>query len=196
MALVNHDTKEVQFKIVYCGPEFAGKTTNLQHIRGRIDEDRRGDLLSMPTSTDRSRFFDYLPIDAVLIRGFHTKFQLYTVPGSVRYAATQMLILRGADAIIFVADSSPERQDANREAFASLVEALRMNGTPLEDLPFAVQCNKRDVPGAVHVAEIVSAIGRGPGIEAVAAQGFNVFATLNLVAEEALQRFHATVDGN
>lgn len=128
MALVNHDTREVQFKIVYCGPAFSGKTTNLQHIHGRIDDDRRGDLLSMATSTDRTVFFDYLPIDAVLIKGYHTKFQLYTVPGQVAYNATRQLVLRGADGLVFVVDSSPEKLEENAQALRTTQENLAQNG--------------------------------------------------------------------
>jgi signal recognition particle receptor subunit beta len=199
MALVNHDTKEVQFKIVYCGPAFSGKTTNLQHIHGRIDDDRRGDLLSMATSTDRTVFFDYLPIDAVLIKGYHTKFQLYTVPGQVAYNATRQLVLRGADGLVFVADSSPQKMGENVQALASTEENLSRNGVTLAELPFVFQFNKRDLPDAVPVEvlqrELNGSAAPFPVVEAVASQGYNVFATLNAVAEEVLQRFHATTAG-
>jgi hypothetical protein len=193
MALFNPETKEVQFKIVYCGPAFAGKTTNLQHIHARIDDDRRGDLLSMATSTDRTRFFDYLPIDAVLIKGWHTKFQLYTVPGDCRFHATRQLVLKGADGIVFVADSTPESRAANVESLEITKESLRQNGVEFSDLPWCWQFNKRDVPGALAMEDLtkdLKCIGF-PCIEAVASQGFNVFASLNAVAEEVLQRFHA-----
>jgi len=199
MALVNHDTKEVQFKIVYCGPAFSGKTTNLQHIHGRIDDERRGDLLSMATSTDRTVFFDYLPIDAVLIKGYHTKFQLYTVPGQVAYNATRQLVLRGADGLVFVADSSPEKLEENAQALRTTQENLAQNGVVMDELPFVLQYNKRDVPGAVAVEHLNLLLNHRsnpfPIVEAVAAQGYNVFATLNSVAEEVLQRFHVTVAG-
>lgn len=193
MALVNHETKDVQFKIVYCGPSFAGKTVNLQHIHGRIDEERRGDLLQMAAGTDRKVFFEYLPVGAVLIKGYMTKFNLYTVPGASGVHATRQLILRGADAIVFVADSSPDKAEANQEAHRVLMESLNQNGTPLESLPLAVQCNKQDVPGARSVSEILRELEAGQGIGAVASQGFNVFATLNMVAEECLERFHASL---
>lgn len=197
MALVNHDTREVQFKIVYCGPAFSGKTTNLQHIHGRIDEDRRGDLLSMATSTDRTVYFDYLPIDAVLIQGYHTKFQLYTVPGQVAYNATRQLVLRGADGLVFVVDSSPAKLEENAQALRTTRENLTQNGVVMEELPFVLQYNKRDVPGAVAVEHLNLLLNDRPVpfpvVEAVASQGYNVFATLNAVAEEVLQRFHATV---
>lgn len=199
MALVNHDTKEVQFKIVYCGPAFSGKTTNLQHIHGRIDDDRRGDLLSMATSTDRTVFFDYLPIDAVLIKGYHTKFQLYTVPGQVAYNATRQLVLRGADGLVFVADSSPEKLEENVQAMRTTEENLAQNGVKMEEHPFVLQYNKRDVPGAVAVEHLNLLLNQRanpfPVVEAVASQGYNVFATLNAVAEEVLQRFHVSVGG-
>jgi hypothetical protein len=197
MALVNHDTKEVQFKIVYCGPAFSGKTTNLQHIHGRIDDDRRGDLLSMATSTDRTVFFDYLPIDAVLIKGYHTKFQLYTVPGQVAYNATRQLVLRGADGLVFVVDSSPEKLEENIQALRTTAENLAQNGVVMDELPLVLQYNKRDVPEAVAVEHLNLLLNQRPTpfpvVEAVASQGYNVFATLNAVAEEVLHRFHASV---
>ncbi len=197
MALVNHETKEVQFKIVYCGPAFSGKTTNLQHIHGRIDDDRRGDLLSMATSTDRTVFFDYLPIDTVLIKGYHTRFQLYTVPGQVAYNATRQLVLRGADGLVFVADSSPEKMEENAQALRSTEENLAQNGVVMAELPFVLQYNKRDIPGAVAAEHLDLVLNQRDApfarIEAVASQGYNVFATLNAVAEEILQRFHGTL---
>jgi hypothetical protein len=200
MALVNHDTKEVQFKIVYCGPAFSGKTTNLHHIHGRIDDDRRGDLLSMATSTDRTVFFDYLPIDAVLIKGYHTKFQLYTVPGQVAYNATRQLVLRGADGLVFVADSSPEKLEENVQALRTTEENLAQNGVVMEEVPFVLQFNKRDVPGAVAVEHLNLLLNQRatpfPVVEAVSSQGYNVFATLNAVAEEVLQRFHVSIAGS
>lgn len=196
MALVNHQTKEVQFKIVYCGASFSGKTTNLQHIHARIDDDRRGDLLSMATSTDRAVFFDYLPIDAVLIRGYHTKFQLYTVPVALAYNATRQLVLRGADGIVFVVDSTPGKLDEARQCLENTRESLRQLGVDPEDLPWAWQLNKRDVPGAVDVLDVADALGLAAvvaPVEAVASQGFNVFVTLNSVAQECLERFHGSL---
>ncbi len=194
MALVNHDTQEVQFKIVYCGPAFSGKTTNLHYVHSQIDDDQRGDLLSMATSTDRTVFFDYLPIDAVLIKGYHTRFQLYTVPGQVAYHATRQLVLRGADGIVFVADSSPDRLEANAEALQITRENLAHNGVELEELPLVLQFNKRDVDGAIPVDHLNMLLNSGeetvPHFEAVASKGTQVFATLNEVAQEVLRRFH------
>lgn len=196
MALVNHETKEVQFKIVYCGPSGAGKTTNLQYIHGRIDDDRRGDLLSMATSTDRTRFFDYLPIDAVLIRGYHTKFQLYTVPGSLAFEATRQLVLKGADGIVFVVDGARPPEES-KAALDALKVSLEMNGVNWRELPWCTQLNKADhPPGAIPLGQYPALLGVEdlPFCEAVASRGFNVFHTLNLAAEEALQRFHASIE--
>jgi len=197
MALVNHDQREVQFKIVYCGPAFGGKTTNLHHIHSRLEDEQRGELLSMATSTDRTVFFDYLPIDAVLIKGYHTKFQLYTVPGQVAYNATRQLVLRGADGLVFVADSSPDRMEDNVQSLNSLMENLEESGTRLEEMPFVLQYNKRDVPDAVAVEHLDLILNqreaRVPAFETVASQGTNVFATLNAVSQEILKRFHESV---
>ncbi len=196
MALVNHESREVQFKIVYCGPAFSGKTTNLQHIHAQIDEDQRGDLLSMATSTDRTVFFDYLPIDAVLIKGYHTRFQLYTVPGQVAYNATRQLVLRGVDGLVFVADSSPEKIEENAQALRTLEQNLNQNELSFEDLPLVLQYNKRDVPGAVEVEHLNLVLNQRsqpvPFLDAVASEGYNVFATLNAVSQEILRRFHAS----
>jgi hypothetical protein len=198
MALVNHDEREVQFKIVYCGPAFGGKTTNLHHIHSRLEEQQRGELLSMATSTDRTVFFDYLPIDAVLIKGYHTKFQLYTVPGQVAYNATRQLVLRGADGLVFVADSSPERLEANVQALQTLEGNLVENGIKLEEIPFVLQYNKRDVGEAVEVEHLELVLNqrrvRMPFFETVASEGVNVFATLNAVSQEVLRRFHESVN--
>lgn len=195
MALVNHDTKEVQFKIVYCGPAMAGKTTNLQYIHSKIDDDRRGDLLQMATSTDRRVFFDYLPIGAVLIKGYHTKFMLYTVPGNCEYNATRQLILRGADGIVFVVDGGRPPEES-RNALQVLREGMKYANLPWEDTPWVTQLNKADhPPGILPLSTYPGFLGLQdrPHVEAVAAQGFNVFHTLNTVAEEVLQRFHVSL---
>ncbi len=195
MALVNHDTCEVQFKIVFCGPAFSGKTTNLQYIHSRIEDDQRGELLSMATSTDRTVFFDYLPIDAVLIQGYHTRFQLYTVPGQVAYNATRQLVLRGVDGLVFVADSSSDKLEENVQAFQAMEENVReTGGGSLDEMPFVLQYNKRDLPDAAEVAHLNMLLNQRehpvPVFEAVASQGYNVFATLNAVAQETIRRFH------
>ncbi|MEO0445127.1 MAG: ADP-ribosylation factor-like protein [Verrucomicrobiota bacterium] len=198
MALVNHDSREVQFKIIYCGPAYGGKTTNLLHIHGKLEDAQRGELLSMATSTDRTVFFDYLPIESVLIKGYQTKFQLYTVPGQVAYNATRELVLRGADGLVFVADSSPDRVEANAEALQILEENLRGNGLTLEELPFVLQYNKRDVEGAVASEHLDMVLNQRSTsfetFETVASTGVNVFATLNAVSKEVLRRFHGSVE--
>ena len=201
MALVNHEAREVQFKIVYCGPALSGKTTNLQYIHGRIEDDQRGDLLSMATSTDRTVFFDYLPINAVSIKGYETRFQLYTVPGQVAYNATRQLVLRGVDGIVFVADSAPEKIDENVQALQTLEQNLiQIKAGTLEELPFVLQYNKRDLPGAVAAEHLSLVLNQRPQpatvFEAIASDGQNVFATLNSVAQEILQNFHATLSGD
>lgn len=197
MALVNHDSREVQFKIVYCGPAFSGKTTNLHYVHSQIDDGQRGDLLSMATSTDRTVFFDYLPIDAVLIKGYHTRFQLYTVPGQVAYNATRQLVLRGVDGLVFVADSAPDRLEANAESMQSTRENLAQNGVSMDELPMVLQYNKRDVEGATPVDHLNMLLNQGenpwPHFESVASQGHNVFATLNEVSQEVLRRFHQSI---
>ncbi|MEM1296647.1 MAG: ADP-ribosylation factor-like protein [Verrucomicrobiota bacterium] len=199
MALVNHDTREVQFKIVFCGPAFSGKTTNLQYIHSRIEDEQRGELLSMATSTDRTVFFDYLPIDAVLIQGYHTRFQLYTVPGQVAYNATRQLVLRGVDGLVFVADSSADKLEENVQALKTMEEnVVESGGASLEELPFVLQYNKRDLPDAVAVDHLNMVLNQRenpvPVFEAVASQGYNVFATLNEVAQETIRRFHELSD--
>tara|TARA_R110002096_G_scaffold24760_6_gene77929 strand:- start:4860 stop:5522 length:663 start_codon:yes stop_codon:yes gene_type:complete len=199
MALVNHDTREVQFKIVFCGPAFSGKTTNLQYIHSRIEDDQRGELLSMATSTDRTVFFDYLPIDAVLIQGYHTRFQLYTVPGQVAYNATRQLVLRGVDGLVFVADSSADKLEENVQALKTMEENIvESGGSSLDELPFVLQYNKRDLPDAVAVDHLNLVLNQRekpvPVFEAVASQGYNVFATLNEVAQETIRRFHELSD--
>lgn len=202
MALVNHETREVQFKIVYTGPALSGKTTNLQHIHGRLGEHERGDLLSMATSTDRTVFFDYLPIDSVLINGYETRFQLYSVPGQAAYNATRQLVLRGVDGVVFVADSGPDELENNVEALRVVDENIARNnpGSRLDDLPLVFQYNKRDLPDAVameHLNLLLNQRSRpAPFFDAIASQGVNVFATLNAVAQDTIGRFHAAEAAN
>jgi mutual gliding-motility protein MglA len=194
MAVVNHETKEVTFKIVYCGTPVGGKTTNLQYIHGRIEADQRGDLVSLATSTDRTLFFDFLPINTVVINGYATKFMLYTIPGQVCYNATRQLVLKGVDGVVFVSDSSPERMEENLLSLQTLRRNLTNNGITVETLPMVFQYNKRDLPDAVPVAYLEylmnNAAPRRLSFEAAANTGYNVFATLNAVAEQILQRFH------
>jgi signal recognition particle receptor subunit beta len=194
MAVVNHETKEVTFKIVYCGTPVGGKTTNLQYIHSRIEADQRGDLVSLATSTDRTLFFDFLPINTVVINGYSTKFMLYTIPGQVCYNATRQLVLKGVDGVVFVSDSAPERMEENLQSLQTLRRNLTNNGITVEALPMVFQYNKRDLPEAVPVTYLEYLLNnsapRRVSFEAAANTGYNVFATLNAVAEQILQKFH------
>ena len=194
MAVVNHDSKEVSFKLVYCGTPMGGKTTNLQYIHSRIDGSQRGDLVSLATTSDRTLFFDFLPIQTVVINGYRTRFMLYTVPGQVHYQATRQMVLKGVDGIIFVADSQLERMETNLAAWRGMERNLEDNQTPLNTLPVVLQYNKRDLPGIAPVQYLEYVLNNGPrrfaSFEAAAAAGTNVFATLNALAQEILQRFH------
>lgn len=195
MAIVNHDTREATFKIVYAGTPVSGKTTNLAYIHARIDSGQRGDLLSLATSTDRTLYFDFMPVTATLINGYQTKFVIYTVPGQVHYNATRQLVLRGADGIVFVADSHPDRLEDNVESARTLVRNLRDNGLSVGQVPLVLQYNKRDLPEAAPRAHLDYLLNRLPqplpAFETVASRGINVFATLNAVSQMILQRFHA-----
>jgi signal recognition particle receptor subunit beta len=194
MAVVNHDTKEVAFKIVYCGTPMGGKTTNLSYIHSRIDGPQRGDLVSLATSSDRTLFFDFLPIHTVVINGYRTRFMLYTVPGQVHYNATRQMVLKGVDGIIFVADSQTDRMEENAAAWRTLDRNLTDNGTPLAQLPVVLQYNKRDLHGIAPVQYMDYMFNNGPApfprYEASATSGHNIFTTLNTAAQEILQRFH------
>jgi GTPase SAR1 family protein len=194
MAVVNHDTKEVSFKLVYCGTPMGGKTTNLNYIHSRIDGNQRGDLVSLATSSDRTLFFDFLPIQTVVINGYKTRFMLYTVPGQVHYNATRQMVLKGVDGIIFVADSQIDRMEENLTAWRGMERNLNDNQTPLASLPLVIQYNKRDMPGIAPVQYLEFVLNNGaqrfPHFEAAASAGVNVFATLNSLAQEVLQRFH------
>src|SRR2546428_13761395 len=149
MAIINQSTKELQVKIVYYGPAMGGKTTNLVKVHENIQTaQEKGKLVSLATSSDRTLFFDFLPIEAVAIRGFKTKFQLYTVPGQVIYNTTRQLVLRGVDGIVFVADSQYEKMEENVKSFANLEENLKSLNLHLADIPYVVQFNKRDLPNA------------------------------------------------
>jgi signal recognition particle receptor subunit beta len=195
MAIVNHETREVTFKIVYAGTPVGGKTTNLAYIHSRIDAGQRGDMVSLATSTDRTLFFDFVPINTMMINGYRTKFLLYTVPGQVHYNATRQLVLRGSDGVIFVADSQFDRLEENVDSARTLMKNLHDNGMSLDRLSLVLQYNKRDVPNAAPVSYLDYLLNSGPvtyqAFESVAAQGVNVFATLNALSQLVLQRFHS-----
>ena len=146
MSIINYASKEIQFKIVYYGPALCGKTTNLAYIHSRINPDNRGDLVSLATAADRTLFFDFLPLNAVVIKGFKTKFQLYTVPGQVIYNATRQLVLRSVDGLVFVADSQWDKMEENVESFKNLEENLAKQNIAIDEIPYVVQYNKRDLP--------------------------------------------------
>jgi GTPase SAR1 family protein len=146
MSLVNFTTREITCKIVYYGPGRSGKTTNLHYIYGRVPESRRGRMVSLATQTDRTLFFDFLPLDLGVISGFTTRFQLYTVPGQVYYNATRRLVLQGTDGVVFVADSQARRQDDNLESLQNLQQNLLQQGIDVRHFPIALQYNKQDLP--------------------------------------------------
>src|SRR5437660_11504347 len=149
LSFINFAAREINCKIVYYGAGLGGKTTNLQHIFEKTNEKQKGKMISLATETDRTLFFDFLPLDLGTVRGFKTRFHLYTVPGQVFYDASRKLILRGVDGVVFVADSQPERMDANLEALDNLQQNLREQGFDFETIPYVLQLNKRDLPNAL-----------------------------------------------
>jgi signal recognition particle receptor subunit beta len=165
MSMINYASREINCKIVYYGPGLGGKTTNLEHVYGKVQPDTRGKLISLATETERTLFFDFLPVDLGTIRGFKTRFHLYTVPGQVYYNASRKLILKGVDGIVFVADSQIERMEANQEAMQNLYDNMAEYGYDLTRMPFIIQYNKRDLPNAAPVKELQSALN--PGWEVV-----------------------------
>jgi mutual gliding-motility protein MglA len=189
VSLVNYSTKEITCKIVYYGAGRSGKTSNLQYIHAFVPEDRRGAMVSLATETDRTLFFDFLPLDLGLISGFRTRIQLYTVPGQVYYGATRRLVLRGADGVVFVVDSQRERFDENLDSFRDLHAHLVEEGMNPRDFPLVVQYNKRDLPGVLPVPELEDVFNfRGqPAHSAVAVEGEGVFQTLKSVSALVLQ---------
>jgi len=183
MVLFNYATKEITAKIVYYGPGLCGKTTNLQHVHSRLDPRNRGKLLSLATEADRTLFFDFLPLDLGKISGFHIRFQLYTVPGQVHYNATRRMVLKGVDAVVFVADSQTAMREHNVESYGNLAENLSENGYQVENVPRVLQLNKRDLPNIDEPEEIVRVLDAGdlPYFEAVASRGEGVFETLRAI---------------
>jgi len=188
MSFINYSAREINVKIVFYGPGLGGKTTNLQYIYERSNPQQKGKLISLATETDRTLFFDFLPLDLGSVRGFKTRFHLYTVPGQVFYDASRKLILKGVDGVVFVADSQEARMDANVESLRNLEENLRENGFELKSIPYALQLNKRDLPTAVPVDDLYRVLNmKGePTFEAVAVQGMGVFETLKAVAKQVL----------
>ena len=194
MTFINYASREINCKIVYYGPGLCGKTTNLQYIYDKSNPGSKGKLISLATETDRTLFFDFLPLDLGTVRGFKTRFHLYTVPGQVFYDASRKLILKGVDGVIFVADSQVERMDANVEAIENLVANLQSQGYDLNKIPYILQLNKRDLPNVAPVDEMKRLLVRRnePVIEAVAPKGVGVFETLKGVAKLVLSELTKT----
>jgi mutual gliding-motility protein MglA len=199
MSLVNYSTREITSKIVYYGPGRSGKTTNLQYVHAQVPEDRRGRMVSLATETDRTLFFDFLPLDLGTISGFQTRFQLYTVPGQVYYDATRKLVLQGADGVVFVADSQRAQARENVESFRNLQVNLLEQGVDPRTIPIVLQYNKRDLPDVMSVEEMDDLLNYRdlPRFEAQALGGTGVFDTLKGISELVLrrlsQRFGRTV---
>jgi len=185
MSMINYASREINCKLVYYGPGLGGKTTNLEYVYSKVAPDTRGKLISLATEQERTLFFDFLPVDLGNIRGFKTRFHLYTVPGQVYYNASRRLILKGVDGIVFVADSQAERMDANIAAMQNLYENLADYGYEPSQIPIVLQWNKRDLPNAVSTQELHEQLNPDnlPEFEAVAVTGVGVFDTLRAVSK-------------
>ena len=188
MAFINYASREINCKIVYYGPGLCGKTTNLQHIYKKINPDSKGKMISLATETERTLFFDFLPLSLGEIKGFKTRFHLYTVPGQIFYDASRKLILKGVDGIVYVCDSQIDRMDANVESFENMKINLEEQGYNLDTIPFVVQYNKRDLPNVVPVEELKKLLNVNgvPDFEACAAQGTGVFESLKATVKLVL----------
>jgi len=186
LSFINFAAKEINCKLVYYGAGLGGKTTNLEKVYEMTPN--KGKMISLATESDRTLFFDFLPLDLGTVRGFKTRFHLYTVPGQVFYDASRKLILRGVDGVVFVADSQPERMDANIESIENLEENLKEHGYDLMKIPYVLQLNKRDLPNVLSVEELAKELRRKdePLIEAVAYKGIGVFETLKEISRLVL----------
>jgi signal recognition particle receptor subunit beta len=196
MAIINQATKELQVKIVYYGPAKSGKTTNLEQVHANVqvpNADAKGKLTSLATSSDRTLFFDFFPLEAVAIKGFKTKFALFTVPGQVIYNATRQIVLRGVDGIVFVADSRYEKMEENIETFQHLQDNLKSLNINFEDIPCVMQYNKRDLPDVAPVEYLEYVLNNRevqmPSFEAAASKTEGVFETLNMITRMLLNKF-------
>jgi len=188
MSFINYSSREINCKIVYYGPGLCGKTTNLQYVYAKTNPDAKGKMISLATETERTLFFDFLPLSLGEIRGFKTRFHLYTVPGQVFYDASRKLILKGVDGVVFVADSQIERMEANLESLENLRVNLGEQGYDLDRLPYVIQYNKRDLPNVATVEELRRMLNPRivPEFQAVAPTGVGVFDTLKAVAKLVL----------
>lgn len=189
MTVVNYSRREITCKIVYYGPGLCGKTTNLEHISEKTRKDSKGKLLKLNTESERTLFFDFMPFDLGKVRGFQTRFHLYTVPGQVFYGESRKLILKGVDGVVFVADSQSARREANIESLMNLQDNLEEHGFDLNKLPYVIQYNKRDLPSALPIEELQAELNPNnvPHFEACAPDGTGVFETLKAVAKLVLQ---------
>ena len=196
MSFINYSSREINCKIVYYGPGLCGKTTNLQYIYNKTSADAKGKMISLATETERTLFFDFLPLSLGEIRGFKTRFHLYTVPGQVFSDASRKLILKGVDGVCFVADSQIERMEANLESVDNLRTNLAEQGYDLDRIPYVVQYNKRDLPNAATVEELRRLLNPRavPEFEATATTGVGVFDTLKAVAKLVLQELRKGAD--
>ena len=194
MTFINYASREINCKIVYYGPGLCGKTTNLQHIYDSTSPAAKGKLISLATETDRTLFFDFMPLELGTVRGFKTRFHLYTVPGQVYYDASRKLILKGVDGVVFVADSQEERMDANVESLENLQENMKTQGYDLMQIPYVLQLNKRDLPSAMPVQDLTAELLKKdePVFEAIASDGTGVFDTLKAVAKQVLTELRKT----
>ncbi len=197
MSFINYSSREINCKIVYYGPGLCGKTTNLQYIYKKTNPDSKGKLISLATETERTLFFDFLPLALGEIRGFKTRFHLYTVPGQVFYDASRKLILKGVDGVVFVADSQIERMEANIESIENLRINLAEQGYNLDAIPFIVQYNKRDLPNVVPLDEMKKALNPKKilDFEAVATDGTGVFDTLKAIAKLVIMELKKGQEG-
>jgi signal recognition particle receptor subunit beta len=188
MTFINYAAREINCKLVYYGPGLGGKTTNIKFVYEKTNPNAKGKLISLATETDRTLFFDFLPLDLGEIRGFRTRFHLYTVPGQVFYDASRKLILKGVDGVVFVADSQAARMDANLESLKNLELNLKEQGYEFKTIPYVLQFNKRDLPTAMPVEEMKKALHtKGePIFEAIANKGTGVFETLKMIAKMVL----------
>jgi signal recognition particle receptor subunit beta len=190
MSLINYSSREINCKIVYYGPGLCGKTTNIQYVYNKVDPGTKGKLITLATEMDRTLFFDFLPLELGTVKGFKTRFHLYTVPGQVYYDASRKLILRGVDGIVFVADSQTSRYDANIESLYNLHDNLEEYKLKVEDIPFVIQYNKRDMPDIISLEDLEQELNPDgyPSYEAIAVKGDGVFDTLKAVAKGVLQK--------
>lgn len=196
MAIINRATKELQLKIVYYGPAKSGKTTNLEQIHTNVqvpDPNLKGKMTSLATSSDRTLFFDFFPLEATSIKGFKTKFSLFTVPGQVIYNATRQIVLRGVDGIVFVADSQYDKMQENIETFGHMQENLKSLNLNMDDIPYVMQYNKRDMPDVAPVEYLEYVLNNRethvPHFEASAANCDGVFETLNMISKMLIHKF-------